>query len=412
MLFIIMRIIASKLSGLIKKIEVSGDSVFVFFAYFLFIVLLRNFLEFIYTKDQLTLEKFAHILLSYIWVASSLMVLTKIFFFEENLKIIAKKIFSAMSILVLPPIVDLIISGGRGLYLSYYTPWEFEKVPGFWVSFFTFFGKYRGYGATPGIQVELALGLILSFFYSFFYKDRKFLLSLLYSVSVYLIVMVLGYFPYLFDLLFKWFSIIFHFNHHKFAVLYLFISIFNLVLLLFLEDSKEFKNIIKKIFLSCIFLIFLAAVGFFWANNSSWYILIDQDKIFRLILFFLSLSFAQSFFVIASEKKSSPDLTNWMLIISLVSCAYLGFLSMFFFFIYLAGNYFRIGKVIGGKFKLVGFVINSIAIMSFGQTIILPTAYPSLKNVLFILFLSLILYFIKDFFKGKGRFSLIFQVNR
>lgn len=397
----------------IKNVEQSTASIFNFFIFFTFIVLSRTFLEFIYTKDHLKLENFAHIYISFFWVASSLMVLTKIFFFEDELEAIARKIFSAMAIIILPPIIDLLISQGKGLYLSYYTPWEFEKVPGFWQSFFTFFGHYRGYGATPGIQIELALGLLLSFLYSFSYKNKKFLPSVLYSITIYLTVMVLGYFPYLWDLLFKWLNIVFYFNHHNFAILFLLLIILNLNLLFILEKPRDFKILIKKILKSEIYYFFLiAGIGLFWAYESMGKFEWDQDKYFRLILFFLSMLFAQIFFIFVREKKNLERFEWSILILSFITTAYLGFLSFFFYLIYWIGNYLIISKNIQGKVFGVLFCVVSVAIMSYGSTISSPNAYPTLKNVLTIFLLSSIIYFIKDFLDDKKRFYSIFQLNR
>jgi hypothetical protein len=386
--------------GIIKRLENTPTPLSYFFLYFVFIVISRNFLEFIYTKEPLNLETFTHMFISYLWVATSIMVSTKVFFPKDKVENIGKIIFSSMTIIILPPILDLIISQGEGLYLSYYTPWEPTRVPGFWKSYFTFFGSYRGFGATPGIQIELALGLAFSFLYSFFYKHLKIVSSVLYLLSVYTIVVVLGYFPYLFEKLFSQFNILFHYDHQILGILFLILALFNLIILLAVDTPIEFKILVKRIIHSEIYYLILLAFFGIILDKGFDDIILDQFKVYRMMLFFLSMVFSQGLLIISRDCytlniQRLGFLERSLLLTCLILTGYLGFLSFFFYLIFLIGNFLIILKIFNGKASFLPFCLGSVGIMSMGQTLIFPSSYPNLKSILIVFLFSFIIYFLK-----------------
>lgn len=94
------------------------------------------------------------------------------------------------SVIIIPPIVDYIMSHGKG-FLSFYT---FDGFAGLVKRFFTFFGDRPDIGITYGVRAEILIAVILILIYSYL-KSKNILKSILTSLSVYLVLFLLGTFP-------------------------------------------------------------------------------------------------------------------------------------------------------------------------------------------------------------------------
>lgn len=165
---------------------------------------------------------FLFFLLSYLLVA---------FLLRYLLKAETKKIFSILLfgyfLIITPPIIDHIISGGRGLWSFY----KFDSLGGLGERFLTFFGDRWDLGITYGVRFEVAAALIFIFIYSLikisgrenfefqilnfkiiskfsnlinsasfinsviFKKTVSVLYSLIITFSAYIILFILGTFP-------------------------------------------------------------------------------------------------------------------------------------------------------------------------------------------------------------------------
>lgn len=124
---------------------------------------------------------------------------------NKVLKVKIKKISNILLwgflVVITPPIIDYIISGGRG-YWSFY---KFDSVTGLIKRFFTFFGDKPEIGITYGVRIEIALALFFIFIYSLI-KSKNVLKSLSASVLSYSVFFVLGTFPSWIAIIFKGFS--------------------------------------------------------------------------------------------------------------------------------------------------------------------------------------------------------------
>ncbi len=98
-------------------------------------------------------------------------------------------IFGAL-IICLPPIIDLIIGGKGGFVMTYL----FLPPDELLVRFLTFFGGHISLGATLGIQVEVAIITIASFFYIRSVTGKA-LRAVVTALSVYSIIFILGALP-------------------------------------------------------------------------------------------------------------------------------------------------------------------------------------------------------------------------
>ena len=80
---------------------------------------------------------------------------------KENVRKIAQVILSCYAIIILPPILDLILSGGKGYYMTYLFPGIHNDLLQRLV---TFGGNFSGEGITPGMRIEGLIIFIASFF--------------------------------------------------------------------------------------------------------------------------------------------------------------------------------------------------------------------------------------------------------
>ncbi len=100
-------------------------------------------------------------------------------------------------IMLTPPIIDNIISQGKGFWSFY----KFDSITGLIQRYFTFFGDKPEIGITYGVRAEVAVVTILMLIYSYikFESKSKKLISAIKAISVaiasYTILFILGTFP-------------------------------------------------------------------------------------------------------------------------------------------------------------------------------------------------------------------------
>jgi len=93
-------------------------------------------------------------------------------------------------LIIVPPLIDAVISGGRGFW-SFYI---FDGVNGLAQRYVTFFGKDPTFGITYGTRIEVALATILLIFVTYA-KTRRVGHALVVGILAYTLFFVLGTFP-------------------------------------------------------------------------------------------------------------------------------------------------------------------------------------------------------------------------
>lgn len=111
-------------------------------------------------------------------------------FLKVEIKKAANVLLWGFLIIVTPPIIDFIISKGKGFWSFY----KFDSLIGLAKRFFTFFGDKPEIGITYGVRIEVALAIVFLFVYSLV-KSKNIIKSLSLSFFSYLIFFVLGTFP-------------------------------------------------------------------------------------------------------------------------------------------------------------------------------------------------------------------------
>ena len=100
-------------------------------------------------------------------------------------------------IIITPPIIDNIISKGKGLWSFY----KFDSISGLIKRFLTFFGDKPEIGITYGVRFEVAIVILLLFVYVFIKVRRKkknlaaFAHSIMAAFLAYTLFFILGTFP-------------------------------------------------------------------------------------------------------------------------------------------------------------------------------------------------------------------------
>ncbi len=185
--------------NLIKKIVVNvanyfeneNHSFFQALWTFFFAVTLRNFIELFSDLTPQTPFIYLHYYTSYLALA---LTFTLIFYWCTKMPIIkiTKLILSLFIIVILAPIIDLVISCGKGFDMSYFMPGTHTNML---ERYFTFFGSLEPSAFTIGMRIEIAIILILSFFY-FLIKTNKLIRSLFFTILLYTSIFLFGSLPF------------------------------------------------------------------------------------------------------------------------------------------------------------------------------------------------------------------------
>ncbi len=179
---------------IIIGIENTQTNALSFSAFFLSLIALRLFTEaflrgFANTSGKFLFFEFTH---TFLFFLISFLVFIWIIRMFATIEI--KKISNILSwgflILLTPPIIDFIISDGRGFW-SFYI---FDSLSGMTQRFFTFFGDNPQMGITYGVRIEVAISLFFIFIYGLA-KTKKIIKAFLLTLSSYAAFFILGTFP-------------------------------------------------------------------------------------------------------------------------------------------------------------------------------------------------------------------------
>jgi 4-hydroxybenzoate polyprenyltransferase len=183
-----------KIYPLIRKLEQTPKSLAGLGGLFVLIVLARNFLEAISSPrpdgqwpDGITF--FFHYPLAYL--GTILVIIIMLYSItKEPIGRLARLTVWGLSMLCLAPVIDLILTFGRGWTMSYI----FIGGRGLLVDFFTFFGPLQSSGITLGIRLELLAGLIMCFLFVW-HKTKRFWRALAGALLVYCIIFTFSVMP-------------------------------------------------------------------------------------------------------------------------------------------------------------------------------------------------------------------------
>ena len=128
---------------------------------------------------------FLFFLISFISFLAIIKIILKVDF-----KKAANVVLLGFLVILTPPIIDYILSGGKGFWSFY----KFDGIIGLIQRFFTFFGDKPEIGVTYGVRIDIIISLIFLGFYAYF-KSRKISKIFITLVVSYFILFILGTFP-------------------------------------------------------------------------------------------------------------------------------------------------------------------------------------------------------------------------
>jgi hypothetical protein len=106
---------------------------------------------------------------------------------------VIRVVLTAFAIVFVPPVIDLLLSGGVGIKMSYLLPKTGDELLRM---FATFCFSLRSPGASPGIRIEAAVVVLSSALY-IWSKRRHLLWALVGALGVYTAIFAYGAFPFL-----------------------------------------------------------------------------------------------------------------------------------------------------------------------------------------------------------------------
>lgn len=192
--------ILEKLNRFVENLENSRGSFWAYLMTIICVIFLRNFLESFSDMDNFwtpvsPLAYFVHYPMFYLCLLLALIAIFHWLTKEKITKITRITLFF-FPIILLAPILDLLISGGQGYNISY----MFEDSSALINRFVTFSWGYLGRGVSPGIQIELAVALLLTACYLFLKTGQ--IISVIIGVMVsYIVGFVFGSLPSLITVL-------------------------------------------------------------------------------------------------------------------------------------------------------------------------------------------------------------------
>jgi len=235
--------IVSYFDQAINSLENSKAPFIYFVLTFLFVITLRNFLEiFSDNLPYISQDLFVHYYLSYAALAMLLILLFYVLTKTDILKI-AKTVLPAFIILILAPIVDLILSQGKGYNQTYLLP---DVHGNLILRFFTLFGEYNNSGITPGIKIEFIILFVGSFVY-FYLKKMNIIKSLFSTILIYTLLFCLGSSPFIIKGVLEVIGIKYEYSNKLLSNFFLLIIFLTGTLLFFLTKRKYLKLIIKEV---------------------------------------------------------------------------------------------------------------------------------------------------------------------
>ena len=263
----------------LNKLENSKVPLHYFIISFCFVFFLRSFLEIFSTKmGAFSIPTFLHYNLFYISLVISLIILIHLLT-KNSFEKITKVILPFATVVVIPPIVDLLLTGGNGLEIAYIFPVNFLD----WVTrFFTFFGDFNT-GITIGIRVELIIVFIFIFYYFLLKKMsvRKSILSILAVYFLFFFYLTVPFFYFFKDsygldnvlnLLVIWY--------------YMFLIFIQGVIILTIKFKKTVRAVIKDIRpFRLVHFELMFVFGLFLAGNSIFEYPLEITALFFAIIF-------------------------------------------------------------------------------------------------------------------------------
>ena len=415
-----------------SNLENSKTSLLWFIISFFAIIAVRNFAEIF--SDNSNYGQFTHYFLFYISILLSALVLFKLFTKESITKLL-KVLLAFCVIIISPPVIDLLLSSGKGYNISYifYNDHLIND-------YLLFFGEWSGIGITPGMRIEIFLFFLFSFFY-IFYKTKKVRKSFLFCLCFYSLVFFYFALPAFLEIFFKFLifptiSLIKVYNNEMYILFYLILIFPTSLVIFYLHNKNYFIALMKDArWLRIVYYVFMFVFGAFFAKSNFEYSANDVANLtlfLKIIVVIIAIFLAWIFSLIINnitdqdiDKISNQERPLIKKTIDLLDyykiCAVAGVLALMYSFAVDLAAFYSIILFMGVyflysappfRFKRLFFVskmavsINSLVIFMLGWAQVggYLSNFPKAIAVYFIIFITAIMNFIdiKDYEGDKA----------
>lgn len=311
-----------------------------------FIATIRNFLEIFSDHFDIRMSAYLHYYSSYA-VLGLLLILVLYFFTKLPIQSLFRIVCSGFIILPLPPLLDLLFSWGKGFNMSYMLPGQHDDLLN---RYLTFFGSLGEAGITPGMRIEIAVIILVSFLF-IRSKTNKISKGILGAISIYTVIFLYCAMPFFIKWFLETFGLKYPTRDDAITRLNFFmllgIPLLNIVL--YLANKKNYKTIIHDAraarmlhFVAMFFLGFLV-------TDREFQVLKIPDAIFYLCFTVYSIILAWIFSIITNnitdlpiDKISNADRPLSANTIPLKEYKFIAWLSFVLMFVY--------ASVVGFKF--------------------------------------------------------------
>ncbi len=285
--------IKNRISAMIRRVENPRIPFIYFILTFFAVIILRIFLELFpgynlnnISPVKLNFDLFLHHSLFYVSIALAFILL---FYYATKEKIdkIARIVLPAFLITAIVPIIDLILSLGKGYNLDY--------------GILTLFGPLL-VGITPGLRVEAYLIILGSFIY-FLLKKGGLKRSLVFSLLSYYLLFFYVDIPFFIRLFFPWFVVGIGGSHLLMINFYLLLNFVLLAWLFYLYKREYFISILRGIQpFRLLHYGSMFALGIVFAKVFQSSVILMQYTLFHFLFIILALVSAWLFSVITNNQ--------------------------------------------------------------------------------------------------------------
>lgn len=278
----------------------------IFFTFFS-ITFLRNFLEsfsqssinYFDLNQQTLILNWIHFSLSYFSGSISLILLLY-FAVKVDIFKITRVVLPCFFILILPPIIDLIVTGGKGADIFYLGVRPIQNP----VELLLYFKNYSG--ITLGMRIEIAIALYAIFCYIFL-KRQQIFVSLLYTFLAYELIFIYCAAPAVLQSFITYLGFSYHTSSLNMIRCYIILITITGCLFCYIARPKMFIHIVKDLrFLRLLHYFLMLTLGIilvFIKTPLSLHDIFEKNPefIFNYILCLFSIVFAGLFSIITNN---------------------------------------------------------------------------------------------------------------
>ncbi len=255
---------------------------------FFSVVFCRLFIETFSDKYPPNFIAHLHYILFYLTLTFSLTLVISSLISTKPSQVL-RFILGNIPVILLAPLIDLIITSGKGMNMAYLLP---EVHHGLVFRFFTLGGKPEPMGITWGIKVEVILIVLGTILYAC-YKQSTFVRSCIVGFCVYGLLYLFAIYPFLMKAVVGFLGGEYRYSSGLMISGYMMVLPFLTMVLLYLQNSKFFNGFAKEFsFLRLNYYYLMILLGVLLTGKSLASFIYPPIKMFSLVIIFWAVLMA------------------------------------------------------------------------------------------------------------------------